>query len=76
MEVLQEVATSQFVWAICCIAFVVWTTKTSKAREDKLMRHLERSNISQERTATALQSMEGRMDRMEKVIYSDIKKWE
>lgn len=69
MDALQEIATSQAVWAICCIAIVWWTMKTSKAREDKLMEHLERSNVSQERTATALQSMEGRMDRMEKVIY-------
>lgn len=69
MEFAQEVATSQAVWATCCIAIVWWTMKTSKTREDKLMNHLERSNTSQERTATALQSMEGRMDRMEKVIY-------
>lgn len=74
MDAIQDIATSQAVWAICCIAIVWWTMKSSKDREDKLMEHLERSNISQERTATALQSMEGRMDRMEKVIYSDIKK--
>lgn len=69
MEIAQEIATSQAVWAVCCIAIVWWTMKTSKTREDKLMEHLGRSNVSQERTATALQSMEGRMDRMEKVIY-------
>lgn len=70
---LTEIATSQAVWAVCCIALTLWTMKTSKDREDKLMKHLERSNISQERTATALQSMEGRMDRMEKVIYKEEK---
>lgn len=69
MDVIQEIAMSQAVWAVCCIAIVAWNMRTSKAREDKLMTHLERSNISQERTATALQSIEGRMDRMEKIIY-------
>lgn len=43
--------------------------KETKEREDKLMKHLERSNESQERTAIALQSIEGRMDRVEKIIY-------
>lgn len=48
----------------------------SKQREDKLMDHLERSNDSQEQTTTALQSvnetlktMEGRIDRIEKITY-------
>ena len=69
MDMIQEIAASQAVWAICCISIVWWTMKTSKIREDKLMEHLSRSNVSQERTASALQSMEGRMDRMEKVLY-------
>lgn len=73
VKFLSEVATSQAVWAICCIAAVFWLLKTSKIREDKLMQHLERSNLSQERTATALQSIEGRMDRMEKIIYKEEK---
>lgn len=48
----------------------------SKQREEKLMDHLERSNESQEQTTTALQSvnvtlrtMEGRIDRIEKITY-------
>lgn len=48
----------------------------SQLREEKLMTHLERSNESQEKTTSTLQTMsitlqtlEGRMDRMEKVTY-------
>ncbi len=73
VKLLSDVAMSQAVWAVCCIALTLWTMKTSKSREDKLMKHLERSNVSQERTATALQSIEGRMDRMEKIIYKEEK---
>ena len=53
----------------------------SKEREEKLMGHLERSNVSQEKTTAALQSInrtlntpEGRVDRIEKLNYSKAKK--
>lgn len=82
MEIIHEIATSQAVWAILCILLAsgviraLW--KSSQKREDKLMEHLERSNESQERTASTLDSvqrtlftMEGRMDRMEKIIYKE-----
>ena len=84
MDQLHEVATSQAVWAILCIVLAagviraLW--KTTVKREDKLMEHLERSNESQERTASTLDSVqrtlftiEGRMDRMEKIIYKEEK---
>lgn len=48
----------------------------SALREEKLMQHLERSNESQEQTTSTLktmsitlQTLEGRMDRMEKLTY-------
>jgi len=50
--------------------------KEAKEREEKLMLHLDRSNVSQEQTAAALSSIqktlgtiEGRVDRVEKKIY-------
>lgn len=50
--------------------------KDSRERENKLMTHLERSNESQERTAATLETMshtlqavEGRVDRVEKILY-------
>lgn len=82
MEVIHDIANSQAVWAILCILLAgmvireLW--KSSIKREDKLMEHLERSNESQEKTATTLDfvqrtldTMEGRMDRMEKIIYKE-----
>lgn len=68
MDIAQEIATSQAVWAILCIAFAVVVFKEmrseniqnreeSKEREDKLMTHLARSNTSQEQTTSALQSI-------------------
>ena len=82
MEVINDIANSQAVWAILCIllagAVIRELWKSSIKREDKLMEHLERSNESQEKTATTLDSvqrtldtMEGRMDRMEKIIYKE-----
>lgn len=94
----SEVATSQAVWAICCIILAVVALIVmrkdhlkqeeirlkreeelrvdSKEREDKLMVHLDRSNESQERTAATLENMsrtlqtvEGRVDRVEKILY-------
>lgn len=50
----------------------------SKAREQQLMEHLERSNESQEQTTVTLTTMsntlgalEGRMDRIEKMAYKN-----
>ncbi|MEK5331574.1 hypothetical protein [Lysinibacillus sp. FSL W8-0992] len=65
---VNEIATSQAVWAIACliIAFGAFRYLISKndnlmnraeERENKLMDHLERSNESQERTAIALEGM-------------------
>ncbi|OEC02085.1 hypothetical protein GY31_12120 [Lysinibacillus sphaericus] len=65
---VNEIATSQAVWAIACliIAFGAFRYLMSKndnlmnraeERENKLMEHLERSNESQERTAIALEGM-------------------
>ncbi|WP_397537889.1 BhlA/UviB family holin-like peptide [Rummeliibacillus pycnus] len=69
----SEIATSQFVWSILCIALVIYVMKQSEKRENKLMHHLERSDESQEKTAIALEginrsltSLESRVDRIEK----------
>jgi len=65
---VNEIATSQAVWAIACliIAFGAFRYLISKndnlmnraeERENKLMDHLERSNESQEKTAIALEGI-------------------
>ena len=65
---VNEIATSQAVWAIACllIAFGAFRYLIGKndnlmnraeERENKLMDHLERSNESQERTAIALEGV-------------------
>jgi len=82
MDIVHDIANSQATWAILCILLAggvireLW--KSSVKREEKLMLHLERSNESQEKTASTLESvqrtldtMEGRMDRMEKIIYKE-----
>lgn len=87
MDFAHEIATSQAVWAVLCIVFGgivfremrnenVQNREESKVREDRLMVHLERSNVSQEQTTSALQSinstlhtLEGRVDRIEKLTY-------
>lgn len=86
-EVIHEVATSQAVWAIICIVFGgivfremrienIQNRQDAKRREERLMEHLERSNVSQEKTVKSLESishnletLEGRVDRMEKYTY-------
>ena len=65
---VNEIATSQAVWAIACliIAFGAFRYLISKndnlmnraeERENKLMDHLERSNESQEKKAIALEGI-------------------
>lgn len=68
VSTVNEIATSQAVWAIACLliafgAFRYLISKNDKLmnraeeRENKLMDHLERSNESQEKTAIALEGI-------------------
>jgi len=68
VSAVNEIATSQAVWAIACliIAFGAFRYLISKndnlmnraeERENKLMDHLERSNESQEKKAIALEGI-------------------
>lgn len=65
---VNEIATSQAVWAIACLAIAFGAFRyligkndnlmnRAEERENKLMDHLERSNESQERTAIALEGV-------------------
>lgn len=74
IQQISEIATSQAVWAILCIALVIYVMKRSEQRENRLMEHLERSNESQEKTAIALDGinknltkLEIRVDNIEKI---------
>lgn len=73
IKVISDIAMSQAVWSILCISLVIYTIKKSDSREEKLMKHLERSNESQEKTTTALvginenlTKLENRIDNIEK----------
>lgn len=73
ISLISEIASSQFVWCILCIVLVIYTIKKSDSREEKLMKHLERSNDSQEKTTIALvginenlTKLENRIDNIEK----------
>ncbi|MFJ8263308.1 BhlA/UviB family holin-like peptide [Rummeliibacillus sp. NPDC094406] len=74
ISTISEIASSQTVWAILCIALVIYVMKRSEQRENRLMEHLERSNDSQEKTAIALDGinknlskLESRVDNIEKI---------
>ncbi|RIJ64099.1 BhlA/UviB family holin-like peptide [Rummeliibacillus sp. POC4] len=78
VKTASEIATNQAVWAILCVLLTIYVMRRSEQRENKLMAHLERSNESQAKTATALEginrslsSLETRVDRIEKFTEKD-----
>ncbi|MGG0666769.1 BhlA/UviB family holin-like peptide [Viridibacillus arvi] len=73
VSMASEIATSQAVWSILCVALVIYVMRRSEQRENQLMSHLELSNKIQEKTAIALDGMnksltkiESRVDNLEK----------
>lgn len=84
MEVIamaSEVANSQVVWSVLCIGLAVYVLKHSSKREDRLLTNLDALTKSQseqaktmEKISENLETVEQRMDRMEKIIYKNSKR--
>ncbi|MDV2885047.1 hypothetical protein RYX45_07630 [Alkalihalophilus pseudofirmus] len=78
-NIANEIATSQYVWAILCILLGYYVIREmrkenkehreySRQREIDLMKHLDRSNESQERMVITLEKLHDSLDSLEKRI--------
>ncbi|MER2107285.1 MAG: BhlA/UviB family holin-like peptide [Solibacillus sp.] len=77
----SQIANSQVVWSILCIGLAVYVLKHSSKLEERLLNNLDKLTAAQteqaktmEKISENLETVEQRMDRMEKHIYSDKKK--
>lgn len=78
VSIASEVANSQVVWSILCIGLAVYVLKHSSKREERLLTNLDVLTKSQfeqaktmEKISENLETVEQRMDRMEKHIYKE-----
>lgn len=74
----SQVANSQVVWSILCIGMTVYVLKHSNKREERLLNNLDTLTVAQtdqaktmEKISENLETVEQRMDRMEKHIYKE-----
>lgn len=74
----SQIANSQVVWSILCIGLAVYVLKHSSKREERLLNNLDKLTAAQteqaktmEKISESLETVEGRMDRMEKHIYKE-----
>lgn len=74
----SQVANSQVVWSILCIGLAIYVLKHSGKREERLLNNLDKLTEAQteqaktmEKISESLETVEGRMDRMEKHIYKE-----
>lgn len=72
----SQIANSQAVWSICCILLVAYVFWHSNKRETRLLDNLSELTKAQQEQANAMQkisenleTLEGRMDRMEKYTF-------
>lgn len=64
-QVLINTLQGQGIWTVCSVLLVVFVIKDSKAREEKLMDHLDRTNEAHEKIAKSMDSLERRMENVE-----------
>lgn len=76
VTVAEQIATSQVVWSILCILLAGYVLWHSNKRETRLLDNLSELTKAQQEQAKAMQkisenldTLEGRMDRMEKYTY-------
>lgn len=76
VNVAEQIATSQVVWSILCILLAAYVLWHSNKRETRLLENLTELTKAQQEQAKAMQkisenldTLEGRMDRMEKYTY-------
>lgn len=74
----ERIANSQVVWSILCILLAAYVLWHSNKRESRLLANLEKLTKAQseqaktmEKISENLEAVEGRMDRMEKIIYKN-----
>lgn len=73
IESASQIANSQAVWSILCILLAAYVLWTSNKRETRLLETLQEQTATLKQISDNMQSMEGRMDRMEKIIYKNNK---
>ena len=80
VNVAEQIATSQVVWSILCILLAAYVLWHSNKRETRLLDNLSELTKAQREQAKAMQkisenldTLEGRMDRMEKYTYKNHK---
>lgn len=78
--VASEIANSQVVWSILCILLAAYVLWHSNKRETRLLDNLSELTKAQQEQAKAMQkisenldTLEGRMDRIEKYTYKNHK---
>lgn len=76
VNVAEQIATSQVVWSILCILLAAYVLWHSNKREMRLLDNLSELTKAQQEQAKTMQkisenldTLEGRMDRMEKYTY-------
>ncbi|MEK4494507.1 hypothetical protein [Ureibacillus sp. FSL W8-0352] len=80
VTVAEQIANSQVVWSILCILLAGYVLWHSNKRETRLLDNLSELTKAQQEQAKAMQkisenldTLEGRMDRMEKYTYKNQK---
>lgn len=64
-QVLISALQGQGIWTVCSVLLVVYVLRDSKAREEKLMTHLDKTNDAHEKIAKSMDSLERRMESVE-----------
>lgn len=64
-QVLINTLQGQGIWTVCSVLLVIYVLRDSKAREDKLMNHLDKTNEAHEKIAKSMDSLERRMENVE-----------
>lgn len=64
-QVLINTLQGQGIWTVCSVLLVIYVLKDSKAREEKLMDHLDKTNEAHEKIAKSMDSLERRMENVE-----------
>lgn len=71
-ETLIREAAANGIWTLLAVALLIYTIKTSDAREERLMKHLDKTNESHQQIAESMQKIEERMDQGFNDVWSRI----
>ncbi|WP_160198714.1 BhlA/UviB family holin-like peptide [Senegalia massiliensis] len=59
---ILETAAASGLWALLAVALLLYTIKSSEKRENRLMKHLDKTNESHEKIAHSMEKLEDRME--------------